>query len=277
MKKLLICLSILLAPLVAGAAYNDVTLTTDTVINVGGIDLDVTGSSAVVQSITVNTSSFSFVLLDNATIQVTSADRRLLGSSSDGSVVYVTAEECDSSQNMIKFGPVSGAANTITVTPSANTCTVPASASPLGGSSSRNRSITTLAVIPTPTPTVTPGQATFTRNLSVGSTGAEVTALQQLLVSEGHLVMPTGVAYGYYGSLTVVAVKAYQAKYGIDQVGVVGPITRAQLNKDSVAAPVVDTTSSQATPAEISTMMSQINALLQQVQELQAQLETTNN
>src|SRR3989344_1638937 len=43
---------------------------------------------------------------------------------------------------------------------------------------------------------------TFTMNLTVGSTGAEVTALQQMLVAQGHLVMPVGVAYGYFGPIS---------------------------------------------------------------------------
>ena len=51
-----------------------------------------------------------------------------------------------------------------------------------------------------------PAGTTFTQNLTVGSRGAEVIALQQVLVSQGHLVMPAGVAMGYFGSLTKAAV-----------------------------------------------------------------------
>ena len=46
----------------ASAAYNDVTLTTATVLSVGGIEVDISGSSAVIQSITVNPTNFSFTL-----------------------------------------------------------------------------------------------------------------------------------------------------------------------------------------------------------------------
>src|SRR3989344_8261316 len=56
---------------------------------------------------------------------------------------------------------------------------------------------------------------TFTQNLTVGSTGAEVTALQQVLVNGGHLVMPAGVAMGYFGSLTQAAVAKWQAANGV--------------------------------------------------------------
>jgi hypothetical protein len=66
---------------------------------------------------------------------------------------------------------------------------------------------------------------TFTRNLTVGSTGADVTALQTKL----------GVsATGYFGSLTKAAVMSYQTANGIPSTGYVGPLTRAQLNAGSV-------------------------------------------
>ncbi len=70
---------------------------------------------------------------------------------------------------------------------------------------------------------------TFTKTLKKGSTGAEVTALQTLLASKGLLsVSPTG----YFGNLTVAAVKAYQTSKGISAVGQVGPATRAALNAE---------------------------------------------
>ena len=48
-------------------------------------------------------------------------------------------------------------------------------------------------------------------SLKVGSTGAEVSALQNMLVSGGYLVMPAGVKTGYYGKLTADAFAKYQA------------------------------------------------------------------
>ena len=52
----------LLSPLLAFAAYNNVSLTTAAVVSVGGYTLDVSGSTAALQSITVNGSSFSVTL-----------------------------------------------------------------------------------------------------------------------------------------------------------------------------------------------------------------------
>src|SRR3989344_4240335 len=70
---------------------------------------------------------------------------------------------------------------------------------------------------------------TFTQNLTVGSTGAEVTALQQVLVAQGRLVMPAGVAMGYFGSLTQAAVASWQTSNGVSPAaGYWGPISRAK-------------------------------------------------
>jgi hypothetical protein len=76
--------------------------------------------------------------------------------------------------------------------------------------------------------------ATFTSNLTVGSTGSQVTELQMWLVSKGYLVMPTGVAYGYFGGLTRSAVAAYQTAKGITPpAGYFGPVTRAAVNAEA--------------------------------------------
>jgi hypothetical protein len=73
--------------------------------------------------------------------------------------------------------------------------------------------------------------AQFTTDLTVGSTGASVTALQQLLVSKGFLTMPANVAYGYFGSLTQSAVAAWQTASGISPAaGYFGPKSRAVVN-----------------------------------------------
>ena len=67
----------------------------------------------------------------------------------------------------------------------------------------------------------------FSNTLDIGSTGADVTALQNRLTADG---LYSGPVTGYYGSLTQTAVMAFQAKYSLDQVGIVGPQTRALLN-----------------------------------------------
>jgi len=68
--------------------------------------------------------------------------------------------------------------------------------------------------------------ASFTRNLTVGSTGADVTALQTKLG-----VTP---ATGYFGAITKAAVVAYQTANGVPSTGYVGPLTLAKLNAGAV-------------------------------------------
>ncbi len=83
------------------------------------------------------------------------------------------------------------------------------------------------------TPAITaPSATTFSRGLGLGSNGADVTSLQNLLKSGGFLNVS---ATGYFGPLTESAVKAFQEKYNIAKpgdsgYGFVGPKTRAKLN-----------------------------------------------
>jgi hypothetical protein len=72
--------------------------------------------------------------------------------------------------------------------------------------------------------------ATITTSLDIGSTGTDVTSLQTFLAMDP-TIYPQGLVTGYYGSLTAVAVRNFQARYGIQVVGRVGPITRAKINE----------------------------------------------
>jgi len=75
----------------------------------------------------------------------------------------------------------------------------------------------------------TSASVTFSRNLTIGSTGADVTALQTWLISKGFTIAAG--ATGYFGSETRAAVAAYQSANGITPaVGYFGPITRAKVN-----------------------------------------------
>lgn len=79
---------------------------------------------------------------------------------------------------------------------------------------------------------------TFTMDLTMGSTGAQVVALQDFLISKGYLVMPAGVAKGYFGALTRAALVKFQLANGISPaVGYFGPITRAKVNGMIVVTP----------------------------------------
>jgi len=114
-------------------------------------------------------------------------------------------------------------------------------------------------VVKAPTVVFTPTNANtfkFTQSMDLGSRGSQVRALQDKLIAEGFL---SAKATGYFGQATVAAVKAYQKAHGIRAIGMVGPATRAELNKPS------DDARNQ--------LIMQIQSLMQQIKDLQAQMK----
>ncbi|MCC7004303.1 peptidoglycan-binding protein [Candidatus Nomurabacteria bacterium] len=79
----------------------------------------------------------------------------------------------------------------------------------------------------TSTPINIPSCFTFTKDLGVGDSGEEVTALQNFLALKGYL---TTSATGYFGSLTKTALAAYQSANGITATGFFDPVTRAKVD-----------------------------------------------
>ena len=86
----------------------------------------------------------------------------------------------------------------------------------------------------------------FTKNLSYGSTGADVEELQKFLITEGFdipLITKSGVPYGFFGPETKAATIAYQKAHNITPaVGFFGPITRGEVNKGVIATTPEHTT-----------------------------------
>ena len=68
----------------------------------------------------------------------------------------------------------------------------------------------------------------FTQNLWIGERSADVSALQDTLRQLGYY---SGASTGYFGSATAAAVKKLQSAQGLEQTGIVGPQTRALLNR----------------------------------------------
>ncbi|MDO8566652.1 MAG: peptidoglycan-binding domain-containing protein [bacterium] len=288
----------LLAPTLAFAAADDVTLTTDTVLSVGGITLNVSGSSAAIESITVNASNFSVTLLSGSTFQVTAPGLEQINADT---ATGQTSFACNNSQSLIKYAP--NASVTVTITPSSTLCSSGSSGSAgsTGGSSTPTPTptvstttpatpatpavpATTPAVPATPaTPavfasglsasqiqsildvlasfdadaatialvkaslegTATTGSVTstavgvFKSNLTVGSLGSEVKALQEFLNSHGYTIANSGAGSPgnettKFGGLTKAALIKYQKAKGITPaVGYFGPLTRASVNAGS--------------------------------------------
>ncbi len=71
--------------------------------------------------------------------------------------------------------------------------------------------------------------SSITYALAKGMENGQVTRLQQILARDP-FIYPEGLITGYFGPATERAVKAFQKKHGLEQVGYTGPMTRALLN-----------------------------------------------
>ena len=99
--------------------------------------------------------------------------------------------------------------------------------------------------------TTTTGSMTydFTSDLTVGSTGSQVTALQEFLIAKGYLTAVSAPT-GYFGALTQAALAKFQAANGITpSVGYFGPKTRAFVNSMSSSTTTTTTTTTGSLPA----------------------------
>ena len=90
----------------------------------------------------------------------------------------------------------------------------------------------------------------ITKNLFKGNESATVLALQNFLFEKGLLKATPN---GYFGNGTFAAVKAYQKSVGYLQVGTLGPMTRAQIKKEtcSTSKTIAATQSTIATSSTI--------------------------
>jgi len=95
------------------------------------------------------------------------------------------------------------------------------------------------------------GAYNFTRDLTVGMRGEDVTALQNYLISTGHFTYSGG-ATGYFGNITKAAVAAWQTANGVSPAaGYFGPISRAKylaLVGTATPAPTTPTPDQTLTP-----------------------------
>lgn len=72
--------------------------------------------------------------------------------------------------------------------------------------------------------------ASLLSTLGLGSKGKDVKTLQAILAADPE-IYPQGMITGYYGALTAKAVKQFQKKHGLSQVGNVGKKTLEKLNE----------------------------------------------
>ncbi len=113
--------------------------------------------------------------------------------------------------------------------------------------------ISVLAIVST----LSLASASIDISLKQGMRGQEVTELQQFLNEKGFLVSSSS---GFFGTLTLKAVKAYQLSVGLPTSGFVGLMTRTKINESFkvdvptvVASSTVEDVKATSTPVEIVT------------------------
>ena len=269
MKRFIsIIVGLIISPVMVFAA-DDVTLDSSVNISVGGYSLAVSGSTYTIDSIVVGASSFDVTLSTSRSFGVTSSDRRKLTVSP---LTYVTlTNTCNSSESSVIMNTSQDSGSiTVTVTPSTTQLCTDSGDSGSGAVGGGGGSLASYNYGATPaTPTVspaTPAAPALNRELERGGRGEDVTRLQQLLAKDPS-IYPEGQVTGFYGALTQKAVRAFQKKYGISQVGRVGPQTLAKLNE--VFGGTVPASNS-VNAETMNKLQAQIEALLKQIQELQA-------
>lgn len=259
MKKLLICLSIAMMPVVAFADFDDVTLTTTAVISINdsagnAVSLNVSGSSAVVESIVVGVSSFSVTLQSGSSITVASAGRNLITTNAPDINESIS---CGDSESSITLTATAGVTASVSVSP--NACGAAASSSssvtgsngPVaqsggGGGGGGGSMVVTPTVTTSPNTTVEALQAmiaslstqiadliaakggsplstsfSFSLKLAVGSRSSEVLIVQKVLNADADTqiavsgVGSLGNETTFFGPATKKAIQKFQVKYGL--------------------------------------------------------------
>lgn len=89
----------------------------------------------------------------------------------------------------------------------------------------------TLVATSTQSTNITAGM--FPRALEFGMWGEDVVALQNILEQKGLLIVPNGVAKGFFGALTREAVAKYQKSVKLPSAGFFGPLTKNKLISES--------------------------------------------
>src|SRR3989344_537382 len=204
---------VLIVPLLAGATYNDVSLTSDAIINVNSLNIGISSdSTTVIESITVSATSFTVTLQPNSTFSATSTDRATF--SAEVPSALSQSHPCTSSESGLSLSGVS-IGMTVTITPSSTACDASDSSSSSSGSSGggtiagligvvNTNTYPTVPSVPsqaqTPVPTIpqtsTAGSASsvsalFTTTMSYGASSGDVTRLQKLL-STDQSIYPEG-------------------------------------------------------------------------------------
>jgi hypothetical protein len=252
-------------PFVAFAAFNDVTLTTSTNILVGSYTLNVSGSTAAVQSITVDAGSFSVTLASGSTLTVSSPTFQQLSSDVTSDV---TNNTCTGSQSSISLAYSGAGTVTNIITPSATVCSgtgdaaAPATSpsAPSGGGgmivgsgplapstsgiSGATKPLTQGTSATSSNARTITGAATseasliFTKNRQLYDRGEDIRALQKFFNTHGFVVAQSGPGApgnetSIFGTNTYRTVITFQKSNGLPATGYLGPLTRALISSQA--------------------------------------------
>lgn len=231
-------------------------------------------SASQFDELSITSTQFSFSLSQGGRFTITSADKKGLSNS-----LNVNASCSDSESSLaINDSHFSASSVTVKVTPS-GTC-AGGGGGPVGngggggGGGGGGAVAAPSALAPAKVaeakiaPALVPAPAAvFTKTIRFRSRGEDVTRLQALLARDKE-IYPEALVTGFYGSLTREAVKRFQKKYGLSQVGQVGPLTRKKLGEvfgvvpPPAPAPVpIAPPPSGPTSAQIQAIRDQIDAL----------------
>lgn len=277
-------------PLFAFAAL-DVSFSSDEVRVVSGGEMLKVGTGGTVDSFTVDTNTIDITLSGGASMSLTSTSSKEVSVPVPISISKTSACSDGTYVATVTQSTAVSGAQTLTATPRSTACSAAATTAGNAGSNDGGGTIGggggggSMAQGTVPSTSINTNTARspavsevsiFIRDLSPSTRGDDVRQLQAFLAQD-KVLYPEGIISGFYGPLTVKAVRAFQKKYGISQVGRVGPLTRSKLNEvfggKKVTAPSTTPASSQPSSSEISNQ-EKINALLQQLQILQEQLKT---
>ena len=182
MKKLLLSgsIAILLLPGLAFAAFNDVSLTTNTVLSVNGITVNVSGETATIESIVVGSTNFIVTIESGSKFQVTAPDRNILGKDSEVGLTSDTI--CNDTKSVLGYSTLAGSSElVVTITPSSTLCASPTTTTTTASSRSdgKNRSIALVT-----TPVVTPVPIVQTANAeAIAAIKTQLVVLIQELIT----------------------------------------------------------------------------------------------
>lgn len=231
------------------------------------VDVCSAGGACVSLLITVSgTNTSSTLSIDPSSISITVGQSASV-SLSGGTSGYSLTSNTNSNAASVS---VSGSSATVTgISAGSAIATICSS-----NSSCKTLSITVNANVATPTASA-PTTATsyvFNNYLAPNYQNADVLELQKILVAKGYLsAAPTG----YYGAQTKVAVMRLQAANGLEQLGVVGPGTRAVLNQiagnASSSGTNINTMTMSQLQARLQSLQTELSQILSRISQLKAQ------